>query len=383
MASDQASSRPISIYVHVPFCARKCGYCDFNSFAGAEALFGPYADCVELEVERCPARGRLAPTVYFGGGTPSYLPAGEMERIADALRRGFRLSGDAEVSAEANPTSSDAERFAAMRECGINRLSIGIQAFQPELLAVLERAHSPADAVRAVELARRAGFANVSIDLMFALPGQTREQWDETLSRALDLGVEHVSLYSLTLEPGTRLERRWASGEIERSGEELDLWMYERAIERLAEAGYEHYEVSNFARPGYQCRHNLVYWRNEEYAGFGPGAVGYIDGCRMTVEKDPRRYVAKVRSGASPVVESECLPWRESLGETLMLGIRVLDGLPLAGVRARYGPETDAAIAEPIERLVGRGLLVAEDDRIRLTHQGLLLADTVAVEFLE
>lgn len=382
MTPNSAQDRSISIYVHVPFCARKCGYCDFNAFADAEALFEPYVECVCLQTQRSAARGRLASTIYFGGGTPSYLPPEGLARILRGLREAFHVAADAEISAEANPTSSDAGRFAAMREMGFNRLSIGIQAFQPELLKLLDRDHTPEQAVRAVAGARRAGFANVSVDLMFALPGQTRQQWLETLSRALDLGTEHVSLYSLTLEPGTRLERLHAGGKLARAAEETDLWMYETAIERLTEAGFEHYEVSNFARPGFRCRHNLVYWRNEEYEAFGPGAVAYLDGCRRTVEKRPALYVAKVRAGEDPTVERERLGWRASLGETLMLGIRLLDGLPLPTVRARYGSEVDSVMAGPIERLVARGLLVAENDAIRLTHRGLLLADTVALEFL-
>lgn len=382
MPPDPASRRPISIYVHVPFCARKCGYCDFNAYADAEALFDPYAECVVLEVQRSEARGRPAPTLYFGGGTPSYLPVEGLARIMGALRAGFRVAPDAEVSAEANPTSSDAGRFAAMRALGINRLSIGVQAFQRDLLTLLDRDHTPEQAEHAVAMARAAGFRNVSVDLMFALPGQTRAQWDETLTRALDLGTEHVSLYSLTLEPGTRLERLHAGGKIARAGEELDLWMYERAIERLTGAGFEHYEISNFARPGYRCRHNLVYWRNGEYAGFGPGAVSYIDSRRMTTEKRPALYVSKVRGGLDAVVECESLDWRSSLGETMMLGIRLLDGVPLGEVRARYGSEVDSVLAGPIERLEARGLVRCANDTIRLTRRGLLLADTVALEFL-
>jgi oxygen-independent coproporphyrinogen-3 oxidase len=269
-----------------------------------------------------------------------------------------------------------------MRALGINRLSIGVQAFQRDLLALLDRDHTPEQAEHAVAMARAAGFRNVSVDLMFALPGQTRAQWDETLTRALDLGTEHVSLYSLTLEPGTRLERLHAGGKIARAGEELDLWMYERAIERLTGAGFEHYEISNFARPGYRCRHNLVYWRNGEYAGFGPGAVSYIDSRRMTTEKRPALYVSKVRGGLDAVVECESLDWRSSLGETMMLGIRLLDGVPLGEVRARYGSEVDSVLAGPIERLEARGLVRCANDTIRLTRRGLLLADTVALEFL-
>jgi oxygen-independent coproporphyrinogen III oxidase len=373
----------LSLYIHVPFCVKKCAYCDFNAYSGLGALVDDYTACVTQEIAEAPERGRSIPTVFFGGGTPTFLPAGHLAALLSALRDAFALAPDAEITAEANPSTVDAAKFAAMREAGFNRLSIGVQAFDDRLLRAVDREHSAHEAAGAVAAARQAGFENVSVDLMFGLPTQTRADWDATLNRALALETEHLSLYALTLEPGTRFERLQAGGKLTLPDEDTELWMYERAIVRLTAAGYTHYEVSNFARGrDHYARHNLVYWRNEEYLGFGPGAVSYVGGRRWTKEKYPPRYIAKVRAGNDLTVESECLEPDAALAETLMLGLRLREGVALSRLQARFGVDPAARFAAPIARLRAKGMLEQEGNRLRLTHHGLLFANDASLELL-
>jgi oxygen-independent coproporphyrinogen III oxidase len=386
------SRRPLAIYIHIPFCARHCAYCDFNVAVEKEQsrLVLETVDAICRDIEHAsladdggePLHARPVSTVFFGGGTPTFLTGAQLTRILTAVRDRFDLLPDAEISSEANPGSSDAEKFAQMRAAGFNRLSVGVQAFDDRLLAALDRTHTAGEAERALQAAREAGFDNLNLDLMFALPRQTAPLWDSTLQRALALGTEHLSLYALTLEPGTRFERLHAGGKLDLPGEDAELEMYERSIAVLTAAGYEHYEVSNFARPGYRSRHNQVYWRNEEYLGIGPGAVSYLNGRRWKRERLPARYNRKVMEGTDLAVESECLDPDGALGETMMLGLRLRDGLPLQRVRARFGLDPLARYASEISRLSARDLLVLEGDTLRLTHRGLLLANDVLSEFL-
>ncbi len=373
---------PLAIYIHVPFCVKKCSYCDFNAYSGMGDLAASYVSAVRQEIRRSPYRGRCVHTVFFGGGTPTYLSAGQLAAILGEIRDAFQIDSGAEVSAEANPTSVDAAKFAAMRDAGFNRLSIGVQSFNDLLLKRVDREHSADEAEEAVRRARVAGFRNLSIDLMFALPGQSLEQWEATLDRALSLETEHLSVYALTIEPGTRFERLHAGGKLDLPDEDAELAMYERAVERITAAGFEHYEVSNFARPGFRARHNLVYWCNEEYAGFGPGAVSYVDGCRWTNEKYPARYIEKVEAGQDLAIESERLAPAAAMSETLIQGLRLREGISLDRLGDRYGLDAATQYDEPLRKLEGRGLVELRDGRIRLTDAGLLLANDVALELL-
>jgi oxygen-independent coproporphyrinogen-3 oxidase len=408
-----------ALYVHIPFCAKHCAYCDFNVHVvqAQSELVPQTVDAICLDIERTsieegvqafrrsgvqknatplmdtptleypipdtqyPTSERLT-TIFFGGGTPTFLSGAQLGQILRTIRECFSVDREAEISSEANPGSSDAAKFAAMREAGINRLSIGVQSFDDGLLTALDRFHTAGEAERAVQAAREAGFTNLSLDLMFGLPRQNAEQWGATLQRALDCQTEHLSLYALTLEPGTRFERLRAGGKLDLPDEDTELAMYEQAIATLRAAGYEHYEVSNFARPGFRCRHNQVYWRNEPYLGIGPGAVSYLQGRRWKRERLPARYIEKVHAGADLSVESETLEREGTLGETMMLGLRLLDGLPLQRIRDRFRIEPLTHFAMQIARLRTEGLLALENDHLRLTHRGLLLANTVLSEFL-
>lgn len=380
------TSRPRAVYIHIPFCAKHCAYCDFNTYVekAQSSLVRETVDAICRDIERAdkPEAGHLISTIFFGGGTPTFLNGAQLGRILETVRACFPIAPDAEISSEANPGSSDVEKFAAMREAGFNRLSIGAQAFDDGLLTALDRFHTAGEAERALAAAREAGFTNLNLDLMFGLPTQRLSLWQATLDRALSARTEHLSLYALTLEPGTRFERLRAGGKLDLPDEDAELAMYEDALATLTAAGYEHYEISNVARPGFRCRHNLVYWHNEEYFGFGPGAVSYIAGRRWKRERLPARYVQKVNAGEDLAVESESLDTEGTLGETVMLGLRLRDGLPLQRLRDRFGIEPRTHFAPQIAELSERGFLTLENDTLRLTHRGLLFANDVLSEFL-
>lgn len=382
--------RPVAIYVHIPFCAKHCAYCDFNTYVerAQSPLVQATVAAIQRDIERAAqdltAGGAsiVVPTIFFGGGTPTFLQGEQLAAILHTIRDNFAVAPDAEISSEANPGSSDATKFAAMRAAGFNRLSIGVQSFDDGLLIALDRFHTAGEAERALQAARDAGFTNLNLDLMFGLPKQNLPLWEASLERALSFGSEHLSLYALTLEPGTRFERLDAGGKLDLPDEDVELTMYERSIALLTAVGLEHYEVSNFARPGCRSQHNQVYWRNEEYLGIGPGAVSYLDGRRWKRERLPARYNAKIEAGADLAVESECLEPEGTLGETMMLGLRLRDGLPLATIRARFGIEPLTHFAVQIARLQSEGLLTLHADTLRLTHRGLLFANDALGVFL-
>jgi oxygen-independent coproporphyrinogen III oxidase len=269
------ASPSLAIYVHIPFCAKHCAYCDFNTYVEkaqsniVQATVDALCADIEQTARQQEGERRTVATVFFGGGTPTFLSGAQLTRILQTVRENFDVLPDAEISSEANPGSSDAEKFAQMRAAGFNRLSIGVQSFDDELLVALDRFHTACEAENALAAARAAGFANLNLDLMFRLPRQTPELWLDSLRRAIALQTEHLSLYALTLEPGTRFERQHTGGKLILPDEDTETAMYTEAIATLTAAGYEHYEVSNFARPGYRCRHNQTYWRNEVYLGSG------------------------------------------------------------------------------------------------------------------
>jgi len=385
-----AVPRSVAVYVHIPFCAKHCAYCDFNTYVerAQSSLVQATIAAIQRDIERTgqelAAQGdpMVVPTVFFGGGTPTFLQGEHLAAILRTVQDNFAVAPNAEISSEANPGSSDATKFAAMRAAGFSRLSIGVQSFDDGLLIALDRFHTAGEAERALQAARDAGFTNLNLDLMFGLPKQNLPLWEATLERALALGTEHLSLYALTLEPGTRFERLEAGGKLDLPDEDVELSMYERSIALLTAAGLEHYEVSNFARPGHRSKHNQVYWRNEEYLGIGPGAVSYLDGRRWKRERLPARYNAKVEAGADLAVESECLNAEGALGETMMLGLRLRDGLPLQSVRERFAVEPLTHFAPQIARLQAEGLLTLAEDTLRLTHRGLLFANDALGVFL-
>ncbi|GIV19198.1 MAG: coproporphyrinogen III oxidase [Armatimonadota bacterium] len=372
----------VSIYVHIPFCVKRCAYCDFNTYAWRGSIVRRTLEAIRAHVESTDAEDVVVPTIFFGGGTPSFPEPEWIIGILEAIRRRFRVLPDAEISLEANPGSADRSRFAILRQAGFNRLSMGVQAFDDRLLQVLGRVHSSAEAIRSYEAARAAGFENINLDLMFALPSQTIRHWQRTLRTAISLQPEHLSCYALTIEPNTPFYTMHQQGLLQLPDEEEDLRMYQHAIRVLPRAGYEHYEISNFARPGYRCQHNMVYWRNEQYLGFGPGAVSYRHGVRWKCLSNPRRYVQAVSEGLSLVEEEERLDADASLGETIMLMLRLRDGVDVKAVEQRYGVNLTQRYAPQLHRLQRLRLLEVTSHYWRITPKGLPIANTICAEFL-
>jgi oxygen-independent coproporphyrinogen-3 oxidase len=374
---------PRSAYVHIPFCAAKCGYCDFNSFAGMLHLVPRYTDALCRQISSAAGVSSGLDTVYFGGGTPTLMPADALARVLGELRRTFGLADGAEATLEANPESASYEKLAAARDAGFNRVSIGVQSFDGAQLATLGRVHTRDQAVSAFSAARRAGFQNISLDLMFGLPGQTLSDLYGTLACAIDLGPEHLSAYSLTIEEGTPLFERVRAGEVTPPDDDLAADMYQAVRETLTRAGYEHYEISNYALPAMRCRHNEGYWRNDPYLGFGAGAAQYVAGERLTWEAGPLAFTGQNESeGRARVAFSERLEGRALLGETAMLALRTSGGLDLRRLSLDFGEDVEAVFGGPIRRFSQAGLIAVDDGRVTLTAAGQLLANEVLAEFL-
>lgn len=371
------------IYVHIPFCHRKCGYCDFNSYAGLDALVDPLVEALHREIEQSPYTGARFDTVFFGGGTPTYLDGATLVGILEHLARRFDLAPDAEITCEANPGSVSLEQLRTLRRGGFNRLSFGVQSFHLDELQRMDRIHTPEEVVQGVEWARAAGFENLNLDLIFALPQQTLDRWAASLEQALALQPEHLSLYALMLEPNTRFYHLYQKGKLRLPDDETQVAMYRLAQQRTRQAGYQQYEISNYARQGYECQHNLIYWHNLPYLGFGPGAVSFMEGRRWTNIKHPREYIRRVQAGEPLELEWERLTGWDAVAETLMLGLRLRAGVDLSALEARYGLPIRTHYAPVIAQLIQRGWLEQAGDIIRLTDEGLLWHSEVALAFLE
>jgi oxygen-independent coproporphyrinogen-3 oxidase len=372
-----------AVYVHVPFCHHLCAYCDFYSVVPDPPAVGPLVDALLRELDDSAEQHDLAvETVFVGGGTPTTLPAEDLRRLLGRLRSHTQDSRELEFTVEANPATVTAEIAEVLAEVGVTRLSIGAQSFEPDELRLLERTHTPPQVAETVAACRRAGVRQISLDLMFGIPGQTLESWCAGLDLALALEPEHLSCYALTYEPGTRLTRRLEAGTVIRVDPDLEATMYEWAIDRLAAAGYGHYEVSNFARPGCRCRHNLVYWHNEPYLGIGPSAAGLVGGVRYKNAADVAGYTAAVRAGRSPRAQEERLSRDGRARETAMLELRLTEGIDRERFAERFGDDPATFFAEAVEHHAERGLLELTDTHLRLTRAGLLLADSVIVDFL-
>ena len=392
----------MGLYIHVPFCKTKCPYCDFNTYQGIESQMGGYLEAVTGELRLWgQALGRpQARTVFFGGGTPSYLPDGDIAAILDAANDSFAIASDAEVTIEANPGDLNADACRGLLQQGVNRLSIGVQSLDNRLLQLLGRRHSADGAIEAFHAARAAGFGNVSLDLMYGLPHQSISQWEDTIARLAALSPEHISLYALTLEEGTPM-RVWADqGKIPEPDSDLAADMYALARQVLAESGYRHYEISNWAQPGQESQHNLIYWRNEPYLGVGPGAHSRLGAYRFWTVLSPRDYAdrqAQWRQAPTGLWEAfgqqemseartvdgwEYIDEDTACAETMFLGLRLLDGLDLRRASAATGQDLAIRYRVEIEESLALGLLRREGDTIRLDGSACLIANQVFTRFL-
>ena len=393
----------MGLYVHVPFCKTKCPYCDFNTYQGIDDLMEPFLPALMAEIE-CWGETLSHPpvkSVFFGGGTPSYLPPGYIERILASIQASFRVDPGAEISIEANPGDLDAAACAGILGQGVNRLSIGVQSLDNDLLNLLGRRHQASEAVQAFEAARQAGFDNVNLDLMYGLPNQSMDQWRQTLDSLVSLAPEHISLYALTLEEGTPMHRWAEDGKIPQPDPDLAADMYQYARESLATAGYHHYEISNWSLPGRACEHNLVYWENGPYLGVGPGAHSRLGDHRFWTILSPRDYNAKAPAWAAagarpaggladPVLQGiptvggwEQLSQETVCSETMFLGLRLLDGLNLSDASALISVDLAEKFRIPIQECIQLGLLEQDGDCLKLTKPAYLIANQAFTRFLE
>ena len=379
------------IYVHIPFCSHICPYCDFNTYAGQSARIPAYVEAVGRETELWGNQfvGRTAASIFIGGGTPSLLDPGQIKVILATCNAAFELAASTEITIEANPNNLDERTCSGLLEAGVNRLSIGAQTLDRRGLRVLGRMHEAEHVARAVASARRAGFENVSLDFIYGWPGQTIDQWGSDLNRVLagEAGghpPDHLSLYGLIVEPGTPMAEAVQRGILVPVDDDAAADFHELAVSTLADAGWIHYEIANWAAsPRTASRHNAIYWRNGEYAGIGAGAHGHVWNRRTMNQPSPTRYIASLERGDKVVTNVEEINERTAMGETMMLGLRLLeDGVSALSFARRHRVSLFEQFEPQIARLTSIGLLEADDRRVRLTERGALLANAVCVEFL-
>ncbi|MEX2315917.1 MAG: radical SAM family heme chaperone HemW [Pirellulales bacterium] len=373
-------AEPRAAYIHVPFCRHRCGYCNFTLVAGRDDLTDDYLRAIAMELVRLKSP-REVDTLYFGGGTPTQLLPAQLRRLAASVLLWHPLPDGGEWTVEANPADVDQAMAETLAALGVTRLSLGGQSFRDEKLKLLERDHRAADIERAVGLARRFGLA-VSLDLIFATPGETLSQWAGDLDAALALAPNHVSTYGLTFERGAAFWGRRLRGELVEVDESLQRDMYALAIDRLTSAGFEHYEVSNFARPGCRSRHNETYWSGEGYYAAGPGAARYTGGVREMNHRSTTTYIRRLLAGRSPVAERERLGPEARARELLVFGLRRIEGVTQRDFAARAGYKIDDLIAKPLRKFVDLGLLSDAEEGIRLTREGLFISDAIWPELL-
>jgi oxygen-independent coproporphyrinogen-3 oxidase len=374
---------PRAAYIHIPFCAHHCGYCDFAVVSGRDQLIDPYLDALTSEISTL-GQPQPVETIFIGGGTPTYLNCQRLERILGEVRRWLPFAPslrEPEFTVEANPGSLDTDKVAIMADHGVTRISLGAQSFRPQLLQTLERDHRPEQVPRAVENLKRR-ISQVSLDLIFGIPGQTLPDWRDDLNQALALEPDHLSTYGLTYEKGTRLWKQRERGEVRPLDEESELAMYLHALDTLKAAGFEHYEISNHARPGKRCRHNQVYWANEAYFGFGLGAARYIEGRREINTRSLDQYLHRALAGEPTAFQSEVLPPEERAKETMALQLRRAEGINRDAFREQTGFDLDGLAGTALARNIDRGFFDDNGVGVRLTRQGKCVADAIIRDLL-
>ena len=371
--------KPTSAYVHIPFCTQICYYCDFSKVFIKNQPVDSYLEHL-LEEFRSYDIQKLR-TLYIGGGTPTALSAPQLEVLLDGLTENLDLSVLEELTIEANPGDLDADKIAVLKNSAVNRVSLGVQTFDDKMLKKIGRSHLEKDIYENIDRLKLAGFDNISIDLIYALPGQTMEQVKENVAKAIGLDIPHMSLYSLILENHTVFMNRMRRGKLPLPKEELEAEMFEYIIAELERAGFEHYEISNFSKLGFESRHNLMYWDNAEYYGIGAGASGYVNGVRYKNHGPIRHYLSAVEEGNARITE-EHLSQKEQMEEEMFLGLRKKSGVSMARFEEKFGRSFDGLYGEIVRDLVQQGLMQIENDRVRMTKRGLFLGDTVAERFI-
>ena len=371
--------KPTSAYVHIPFCTQICYYCDFSKVFIKNQPVDSYLEHL-LEEFRSYDIQKLR-TLYIGGGTPTALSAPQLEVLLKGLTKNLDLSALEELTIEANPGDLDADKIAVLKNSAVNRVSLGVQTFDDKMLKKIGRSHLEKDIYENIDRLKLAGFDNISIDLIYALPGQTMEQVKENVAKAIELDIPHMSLYSLILENHTVFMNRMRRGKLPLPKEELEAEMFEYIIAELERAGFEHYEISNFSKPSFESRHNLMYWDNAEYYGIGAGASGYVNGIRYKNHGPIRHYISAVEEGNARITE-EHLSQKERMEEEMFLGLRKKSGVSMVRFEEKFGRSFDGLYGEIVRELVQQGLMQIENDRVRMTKRGLFLGDTVAERFI-
>jgi oxygen-independent coproporphyrinogen-3 oxidase len=380
------AAEPATIYLHIPFCRTKCRYCAFNSHAGREDLIAAYCAALREEIRQMAelswCRERRFFSLYIGGGTPTICSAAQLAGLIGNCLTSFCFTSDPEITVEANPNTLAAAKLAALRAAGVNRLSIGVQSFAPAELCRLGRSHTVEDARQAFSLARDAGFANINLDLMYGLPGQTAADWQQGLEEAAALGPEHLSLYELTVEEGTPLAAMLAKGEMNLPAEDEVADMEEITAGLLAGRGFRRYEISNYAREGYQCRHNINYWQNRSWLGLGAGATGSLSGTRGTNVADPLDYVQRINSGQVTYRAMEGLCRQAHFRETMIMGLRMLAGVSISEMEQRFAISPLAYYGATLQNLLREGLMVQDKGFLRLSAAALPIANRVLAQLV-
>ncbi|WP_314368839.1 radical SAM family heme chaperone HemW [uncultured Streptococcus sp.] len=372
-------AKPSSAYVHIPFCTQICYYCDFSKVFIKNQPVDAYLEHL-IQETRSYEIGKLR-TLYIGGGTPTALSAQQLAYLLTELPKVMDLSEVEEFTIEANPGDLDPDKISVLKDSQVNRVSLGVQTFDNKMLKKIGRSHQEQDIYDNIRHLKQVGFDNISIDLIYALPGQTMDQVKENVAKAIDLDIPHMSLYSLILENHTVFMNRMRRGKLPLPKEELEAEMFEYIIEELEKAGFEHYEISNFSKPGFESRHNLVYWDNAEYYGLGAGASGYVDGIRYKNHGPIRHYLEAVEAGKARITE-EHLTLEEKMEEELFLGLRKKTGVSKARFEEKFGVSFDQRYGQVVASLTEQGLLVPDDKQVRMTKRGLFLGDTVAEKFI-
>lgn len=371
--------KPTSAYVHIPFCTQICYYCDFSKVFIKNQPVDSYLEHLLEEFQSYDIQ-KLR-TLYIGGGTPTALSASQLEVLLKGLTKNLDLSALEELTIEANPGDLDADKIAVLKNSAVNRVSLGVQTFDDKMLKKIGRSHLEKDIYENIDRLKLAGFDNISIDLIYALPGQTMEQVKDNVAKAIGLDIPHMSLYSLILENHTVFMNRMRRGKLPLPKEELEAEMFEYIIAELEKSGFEHYEISNFSKPGFESRHNLMYWDNAEYYGIGAGASGYVNGVRYKNHGPIRHYLSAVEEGNARITE-EHLSQKEQMEEEMFLGLRKKSGVSMARFEEKFGRSFDGLYGEIVRDLVQQGLMQIEGDRVRMTKRGLFLGDTVAERFI-
>ncbi|MCG9130527.1 oxygen-independent coproporphyrinogen III oxidase [Candidatus Poribacteria bacterium] len=371
-----------SIYIHIPFCATKCYYCAFNTYAFHKEQAKAYLTALRTEMELYASETEPLQTIFIGGGTPSILAADALAQLFTDIQQHFQITPDAEITVECNPGTVDTEKLSVMRDYGVNRLSFGLQAMQDETLKQLGRIHTVAEFLESYHLAREHHFQNINIDLIFALPNQAMEAWHHTLNEVISLDPEHISAYNLVMEETTPFYQRWQAGELQLPSEDTEADMFQYTIETLTAQRYTHYEICNFAKPNRYARHNLIYWNNQPCIGLGAGACGYVNGVRYTNIRGIAPYINKLSKCNKPIADTERLIGHAEKAETLMLALRKREGISLEDYRNRFAEEIEVAFEDILKKWIDLQLLQRTATHLRLTSRGLFLANEIFVELM-